>query len=472
MIGRAEHRRQLEDILKSNRAHFVAVTGRRRVGKTHLIEQMFGQAICFRLTGIQSGSLEVQLRNFGQKLAEHAQMPLIPNFYNWQEALVGLKVYLSGRPNSQKQVIFIDELPWVVTPKSGFLELLAHLWNDYLSKENHFILVICGSASSWITQKILRNKGGLHNRLTAMITLEPFNLKETEEFLNAKGLHFTRTSLVQLYMVMGGIPYYLEHVRKGESVAAVIDRLCFSEGGLLISEYQNLYKALFKPANDHEAVVDVLAKSRNGLTREELILQSGVKSGGPYQRVMEDLLLTGFVREEIPFGRKKRGSVYRLADEYSLFYHRFIKLYRKNTPKQWLQLAVAQSYKIWSGYAFENLCLKNVPRIKAALGIRGVYTEASNLYVVGNENTQGFQIDLLIDRKDDAINLVEIKYYSGPFSIDKKYAEELRQKIAAFRTYTGTRKQIFLTMLTNEKILENAYSRELVDAQLTLEDLF
>jgi hypothetical protein len=449
----------------------VAVTGRRRVGKTFLIDQSLHKYMVFRMTGIQNGTMGEQLYHFNEKLKEFSGAPFLSVPLNWQEAFSILKRYLESLPHTDKKVIFFDEVPWIHTPRSGFLEKFAHFWNDFISKERNYTVILCGSASSWINSKVIMATGGLHNRITDVISLEPFSLAETRAFLHSKSISISEQALTKLYMVMGGVPYYLEQIRKGESAAVAIERICFQPTGLLRNEYNYLFKALFVNAGDHESIVRVLAQSPGGITREEIIKKSGVLAGGPYNRAMEELMMSGFVSEENPYGRKKRGSLYRLTDEYSIFYNRFIRPNKKYIKGMWQQLSVSQSYKIWSGYAFESICFKHIDAIKRVLGIGAVYTELSSMRVPGDDTRKGFQIDLIIDRKDDTINLCEVKYYSGPFKITKSYANQLIVRRQQFIEHTGTRKQVFITFITNYGISENQYSREVVDAHISLAEI-
>lgn len=472
MVGRVAEQETLAKILRKDDSSFLAITGRRRIGKTYLIDHYFEKHMCFRMTGIQDVSIETQLRNFSSKLSEYSNSNVALPIENWQQAFIELKAYLNSLDKKSKQVIFIDELPWIATARSGFLKLLAHLWNDYLSKEKHFTLVVCGSASSWITRRIMNDTGGLHNRLTDLIILKPFTLSETKEFLESKKLNLTIHEIAKFYMTFGGVPYYLEQIRKGENSTVGIERICFSREGILVNEYRNLYRALFRNASNHEAIVSVLAMKPGGLDRKGIILKSKVKSGGAYDRTIEDLLLSGFITEFIPFGKKKRGVVYRLNDEFSIFYHKFMKSNSNYSKGMWSQLSASQSYKIWTGYAFENLCLNHVDALKRKIGISGVYTEQSSYRLAKGSKGKGIQVDLLIDRKDDVINLCEMKYYGGTFTIDKKYANYLTERKQRFIEHTGTKKQVFTTMITNRGLAENEYQQEVVDESIELEDLF
>ncbi len=469
MIGREEQIEQMKETLALHKSSFVAVTGRRRVGKTYLIEQVYKGHLCLSVTGIQSGDTKTQLINIADKIGEYFEnfISITPN--NWQELFILLKKVLQMLPKDRKQVIFLDEVPWMNTPRSGFIQLLAHLWNDYLSKEKHFVLVVCGSSTSWIHQKIISDKGGFHNRLTHKVHLEPFTLSETKQFLHSKRIKLTDTAISEIYMTMGGIPFYLEQIRRGESPRACVARMCFKSGGILKIEYDNLYKALIEHPAFHESVVAVLAHSKSGLTREEIIKKSKVSPGGPIQRTLDELKISGFIIEENQFSRKKRGSIYRLIDEYSVFYHRFIKGQKSTKSDLWSQLSASQSYKTWTGYAFETLCLKHLEEIKKALGIAKVYTETSTYQY--QDDHEGMWIDFIIDRKDATINLCECKYYDAPFELSKTYAAELQKRKSVFREKTNTRKSLFTTMITNHPIKVNQYSLEVIDVNITVSEL-
>jgi uncharacterized protein len=472
MIGRKKEIEKVERLLNSSRSEFLAVTGRRRVGKTFLIDSLLQESYCFSMTGIQNGSLTAQLVNFAVKLSEYDGTLSPKPLSDWQTAFLQLKNYLKTLDKNRKHVLFIDELPWIATSKSGFVQMLAHFWNDYLSKEPHFILVVCGSATSWITKKIINDTGGLHNRVTENIHLYPFSLSETATFLKEKGLQFTLQEVAKIYMTLGGIPFYLENLRKGESFAAAIERLCFSPTGILHNEYDNLFKALFNNAEVHQQIVATLAAHPNGMSHADILQKMNMKQpSGSYQRAIEELIVSDFITENTPFGKKKRGVLYRITDEYSVFYHRFIKPNRKYTVGMWQQLAESQAYKIWSGYAFETLCHKHIDALKKALGISAVYTEIYSLNMAANDTAEGVQIDLLIDRKDGCINLCEIKFHSGVFTITKAYYEQLLEKRQRFIEHTNTKKQVFLTFITNHGLAANAYAKEIVDADVRLEQL-
>lgn len=473
MIGRKKEIERIERLLTSNRSEFLAITGRRRVGKTFLVDTVLGAYYCFSMTGIKDAPMEAQLINFGVKLSEYDGTLIPQPQKNWQMAFLNLKNYLKTLDKTQKHVIFFDELPWIATPKSDFIQFFAHFWNDYVSKQSHFILVICGSSTSWISQKIINDPGGLHNRVTENIHLYAFTLAETDAFLKDRGLQFTHQDLAKIYMSFGGIPYYLENIRRGESFSTAVERICFTPGGILHNEYANLFQALFKNAEVHQQIVATLATRHNGMTHAEILKLMGMKQpSGTYQRAMNELIVSDFVVENTPMGKKKRGSTYKLTDEFCVFYHRFIKNNKKYTPGIWQQLAESQAYKIWTGLAFETLCQKHVEAIKRALGISGVFTEVYILNVPSSDELGGFQIDLLLDRRDNTINLCEIKFHNGAFAITKEYYQQLIEKRQRFIAFSGTTKTVFITLITNHGLAPNAYSKEIIDSEVRLEQLF
>ncbi len=480
IIGRQKEKAILELASRSHEPEFVAVYGRRRVGKTHLIREFFGDAICFEIIGKHGVTLREQLGNFAQALGKAIGMGIQPQTpSSWSEAFHQLEQFLESsiqREKTAKRVVFLDELPWLNTPRSRFLSSLEHFWNSWGSRQYDFILVICGSAASWMLQNIVRAKGGLHNRLTRQIRLLPFTLGESKVFLKSRGVDLTLLQIVELYMIMGGIPHYLKQTEPGLSAAQIIDMTCFSSQGLLREEFKKLYVSLFDESERNEKIVKTLAKKRHGSTRGEILQSIGLGSGGSASRRLEELEESGFILSQIPFGKKANDTLYRLSDEYSLFYIDWISKLGKRSVGDgyWLSQQNSPRRRAWAGYAFESLCLKHALRLKAALGIRGVETtEAPWRYqAAAKSQIPGAQIDLLIDRRDNTINICEMKFSESEFTIDKKYAEDLRRKLQVFRQVTGTRKNVFLAMVTTFGVTNNAYAKELVANSLTLEDLF
>lgn len=470
-IGRQEEQAILKDALDSREAEMIAVIGRRRVGKTFLIKTVYQKEIVFDITGIQKGELQDQLQAFRDQLVEYSKNQLtIPKPGDWFEAFKLLKEYLQTLPKDKKQVIFFDELPWLATHKSKFLQAFGYFWNNWAWQQN-LVVVICGSAASWMIQKVVNNTGGLYNRITKRIYLQPFTLSETEAYLKDKRLKFTRYQTVQLYMALGGIPHYLKEVKRGKSAIQNINDICFSKNGLLRDEFLRLYPSLFPNADKHFKVIRALAEKRDGLTRQEIIKQTKLKDGGGLTTVLDELSHSGFITPYRTF-RKKKGKIYRLTDEYSLFYLKFIENKELEGEDIWQHLSQTQAYKTWSGYAFENICLKHIPQIKKALGISGIYSLSSSFYKKGTATQKGVQIDLLIDRNDQAINLFEIKFYNKKFTINKAYAETLRRKMWHFEEITKTNKQLTWVFISTYGLQQNEYSLDMIHKSLTLDDLF
>lgn len=480
VIGRESEKAVLNRALNSKESEFIAIYGRRRVGKTHLIREYFEELICFEIVGQYRASLKDQLNNFAYALSKETGLGIqLKPPSSWSEAFRQLEQFLESpatKNKSGKHVVFFDELPWINTPRSKFLSSLEHFWNSWGVKQKNLILVVCGSAASWMIQNIVKAKGGLHNRLTRQLRLLPFSLQETENFLKVHGIELTQPQIVELYMAIGGVPHYLKMVEPGISTAQIIDNLCFSSTGPLRDEFNKLYVSLFDESDQHLDIIKLLSKKRYGLTRNEILKNNKSSSGGSLSRRLEELEESGFIMSLIPFGKTSRDVIYRLGDEYSLFFLNWIRPLGKKVSGDgyWLSRQNTSRKKIWAGYTFETLCIKHVKNIKAALGIAQVETTEAPWYYRPDENSSmvGVQIDLLIDRRDQTINLCEMKFHEMEFRISKKYAQELKNKRNIFREITGTRKNIFITMVTASGLADNPYSREIVANSLTLESLF
>jgi hypothetical protein len=341
-----------------------------------------------------------------------------------------------------------------------------NFWNTYCTKRDDLIVIICGSAASYMVQKIIKNKGGLHNRISRKIRLLPFNLFETEQFLLKNGIKYTRYDLIQIYMALGGVPHYLEKLSKGLGASQNIDKLCFSKDGILNDEFNQLFASLFDDSERHMKLTKTLARSNKGLTRNELINQSKIPSSGDFSSKLEELIESGFVTVYPYYQNKKQLTLYRLSDEYSRFYLKFIDNNKNGGEGTWQKLCTTQSYLSWSRFGFETLCLKHIQQIKRALRIDAIYTLSSSWF---NENAQ---VDMLIDRSDNVMQLCEMKFYKGVFTIDKSYYLNLKNKIVELQQDTKTRKNIFVTLITTYGIKENEYSKELVQSHLEMDVLF
>ena len=463
MIGREREKRLLLEAFESKDSEFVAVYGRRRVGKTFLVRETFGTGFAFQHTGVKKGTNAVQLACFRQSLVEHGHSGC-PELKNWFEAFDNLKSVIKAS-NADRKVVFIDEIPWLGRSDVNFVSAVEHFWNGWASARKDVLLIVCGSATSWVLEKIVHNRDGLHNRVTYRIRLDPFTLKECEEYAASRGLEYSRDQLAECYMVLGGIPMYWRYLEKGKSVAQNIDELFFARNEKLEGEFDELYASLFEHPEPYLAIVTALAKKKCGMTRDEVSDASGVENGGCLSRYLKVLEQCGFVRKFTELGKKSKGSVYQLIDNFTLFYFRFMESNRSNDRHYWAAMTDTRVHSTWAGLAFERLCLQHIDGIKRALGISGVLT---NVHSWRNSNAQ---IDLLIDRRDGIINICEMKYCAGPYVMTAEDDVSLANKKLELKEATKTRKAVHLTMVTSFGVRPNSYSGK-IQSFVTLDDLF
>ncbi|MEP7376438.1 MAG: ATP-binding protein [Chitinophagaceae bacterium] len=473
LIGREPEIEKLDRILLSGQAEFLAVYGRRRVGKTFLIRQHLKNNIVFDFTGTKDGTKEQQLQHFFDEYRKRVgarREKLAPS--TWFEAFRYLVKYLKSlRKKKQKHVVFIDEMPWLDNPKSNFISALEFFWNQHISAMDNVVLIACGSASSWIKKKLINARGGLYNRVTQRMKLEAFNLHETGLFIDARGAKLTQYQIVEIYMVMGGIPFYLKEITKGKSATQLIDDICFSPNGLLQGEYAQLYHSLFKNADHHIKIIETLASKPQGMTRLDIAGKTRL-SEATLSRSLEELVECDFISFYEPLINKRKEAIYKLTDLYSLFYLKYIKANRNGGKGTWEQLSNKSTFTAWSGYAFENICMLHIGQIKKALGISGIYSSTGSWLFKGNDTLPGCQIDMIIDRADQSINLCEAKFTKENFAISKSYAAQLRMKKSIFRQATKTKKVTFNTLLTTYPALKNEHYLGEIDNEVTMDKLF
>lgn len=466
IVGRNREVILLLEAINSSRSHLIAVYGRRRIGKTFLISEVYKKYIKFEVTGLYKVPLKEQLQNFSYQLGKKLK---VPSLRNWIEAFHFLEKYMDSIKASGKKVIFIDEFPWLDSHKSGFLLAFAGFWNSYASRRDDLIVIVCGSAASYMIKNIIKSKGGLHNRITEKISLQPFSLAEAELLLKRNKVSLTREDVLKIYMSIGGIPSYLEKIRPGESVSQNLDRLCFNKDGFLNTEFSNIFSSLFDQPENHETIIRALAGVRKGLTRNDINRKTGISTGGTLTKNLIELQQSGFIENYTPY-RGRKNSLFRLSDEYSLFYLKFIDKAKNPGFGYWATMEAKPAYKSWLGFTFETVVLKHVQQLRHAMGIQGVRTVPGSW--VGKTGNSGAQIDLLLDRDDNVINICEIKFYSTEFEIDKRYANELIRKMEVFKNDTKTRKNVWLTFITSHGVRNNKYKTQLVKNELTLNDLF
>ena len=470
IVGRKKETERLDRALSEKEAQLIIVYGRRRVGKTYLIDEYFEGRFDFKFVGSFNQSTKEQLKNFSNELNRYTdQKRKSPN--DWTEAFYELRDYLDSKDCEEKQVVFFDEMPWLDRQKSGFLPAFEWFWNSWGSSRKNLVFIVCGSATSWMVEKLDNNRGGLFNRQTCRLYLEPFSLSETELFLKSRNIYWSRYDIVLCYMIMGGIPFYLRLLNPDLSFSENIDNIFFRKRAELWDEFEHLYFTLFSNSEQYIKIAEALSKKKKGLKREEIVKITGLHANGNLTKMLDNLEKSGFIRKNNEYGNKKKEITYQLSDYYSMFYFRFLKDNYGKDEHFWTNTADNPSRTVWAGLTFEQVCKDHINEIKNKLGIRGVLTEISSWQKKNDDSSDGTQIDLLIDRRDKVINLCEIKFVSGPYEINKEYDIQLRNKVNIFRSVTKTNKTIQLTMITTYGLKRNMYSNY-VAKEICMDDLF
>ena len=468
IIGRKQEIDRLDRCMDSSEPQLIALYGRRRVGKTFLVNHYFNGRFDFKLTGIYDQPVDIQLKNFAIELSgQTGDDMVIPS--DWMEAFSMLKSYIESRPDDSKVVVFFDEMPWMDTVKSGFVAAFEWFWNSYGNARTNLVFVICGSATSWMRANLDANKGGLYNRLTCRLYLRPFTLAETEQYLQSRGISWSRYDIVECYMIIGGIPYYQSLLLPDMSLAQNVDNIFFRKRAELWDEFRFLYQTLFKNSAAYISIAEALSRKRNGMMRDEIVRESGLPNNGRITQMLNDMEYSGFVRINDQYGIK--GKRYQLSDNYTFFYFLFIKDNYGRDEHFWSHMLDNPARRAWAGLTFEQVCMDHIPQIKKGLGISGVLSENSVWASRGDDGHDGAQIDLLIKRRDRVTNICEIKFSTGEFAIDKKYDLALRNKITAFQSETGTKDTLQLTFITTYGVKKNKYSG-IVQNEVTMDDLF
>lgn len=473
IIGRNKELAELKRCMDSNRSEFVIVYGRRRVGKTFLVDSYFGSKYDFSFVGGYRLSKDKQLRSFAKAIKKAAKLETQPIFKDWTEAFDALEEYLESLPEDRKKVIFIDEMPWIDTPQSDFLESLEMFWNGWGARRDDIVFVATGSASSWMMDKIVENTGGLHARITNNIYVRPFTLHETEEYLIDRGFNVGKYQILQLYMIMGGVPFYLSLLDPKETIIANIDRLFFRTNGELRIEFDELYNAIFSKADKYLEIVNLLFRNKEGLTYDQISKKINL-DGGRLSIVLRNLVRCDFVISYQQFGNKTKGSLYKLSDFYTLFYYKFIESNDSKDEQWWSRNFNSAAVESWQGTAFERVCLCHLPQIRQKLGISGISTSASSWRQVSNPKTdtkKGGQIDLVIERADRFINLCEIKFSISPYKITADYENKLRERMTIFKESTKTTASLQNTFITPFGVADGIH-KGILDSEVVAEDLF
>lgn len=477
MVGRKKEIQELNDLYSSGNAEFVAIYGRRRVGKTYLVDQTFEGRITFRHTGLSpienrktdDGLLSSQLRSFHESmLRQGLEADHCPK--DWIEAFFMLSMALQKIDDGSRQLIFLDELPWMDTPRSFFITALENFWNGWACHRPNFMLIVCGSANSWIMNKLVNNHGGLYGRLTYQIKLSPFTLGECEEYFKSRNIDLTRYDIVQSYMILGGIPYYMGYMKRQLSLAQNIDNMFFIKGAQLRDEYNRLFSSVFDNPDRVKEVVAFLSRRNAGYTRDEIAAYLEISNGGTLSVILSALVASDFVIKYVPFGLSKRKVHYKLVNQFCLFYLKFVEGHDSLSEGFWLQNLSSQNIVIWRGLAFENVCFNHISQIKNALGISGVKTTQSAWSKRGDDE-EGAQIDLLISRADNIVNLCEIKFYNDLFTVDGDYYRVMMRRQSLLEPYLKRGMGIHNTLITTFGLFRNKYSGVFTNV-VTLDELF
>lgn len=469
LVGRKYEQQKLKELLKSQESEFVAVYGRRRVGKTYLIRETFANKISFQHTGILDAGLPEQLKEFRESL-KNAGLERCPMPKTWYDAFHLLEKLLSTK-TAKKKVVFIDEMPWLDTPKSNFVRALDHFWNSWASARKDIVLIVCGSATSWIISKIINNYGGLHNRLTKHIYLNPFTLKECEDYSKNRKLGLTRSQILETYMIMGGIPYYWSYLDKSLSLTENIDNLFFAPKGALCNEFNALYHSLFRNPEPHLAIIKALSNNKSGLSRDSILQQTGLDDNATFTKVLNELEQSDFIRRFTFIGNKTKNACFQLIDNFTLFYYAFMVQNGTSNPHFWTSNLGKPIYNTWAGLAFEKVCILHLEQIKKALGFNAVISSAHSWFYRPKNGEKGVQIDLLIDRTDNVINLCEIKFCKTKYKLTEEEYNRIETRRQTFIDQTQTSKSVVLTMITTNGILMGNFANE-IQSQLSLNQLF
>lgn len=470
IIARTNEIKSLERMYRSGKSEFIIVYGRRRIGKTFLINNLFADRFTFSFVGSRKQKQAIQLQRFASQLKYYSGSQYAPALNSWEEAFNELRVLIERRPAEERKVIFIDEMPWIDTPHSAFVEALEYFWNAWAAQRTDILFIACGSATSWMVNMLVKNQGGLHNRITEQIYLRPFRLGECEEYLHDMGCMWDKYSILQCYMAMGGVPYYMSLLNPEQSLAQNIDRLFFVKNAPLREEFEELFNALFNQADKYIAVISALAGRREGMLRAE-IMEKTKLSGGSLTKILNNLERCDFIETYARFNSSVRNTFYRISDPYTLFYFKF--LHNTNTKDEhwWTNNLHSHSVEAWQGFSFETICMTHIEQIKQRLGISGIATTTSCWRKLGDSSSRGTQIDLVIDRADRIINLCEMKFAEGPYSITKDYEEKLRNRMAIFREDTKTKKSLVTTMVTTYGVARGIHSG-VVQSEVLMDDLF
>jgi len=462
-VGRKAEIHELERLNDSDKAEFIAIYGRRRIGKTYLVKEFYNYHFTFYATGVARGAKQQQLQCFQEALMTYGKNMPADTPKDWMEAFKRLKTVIQ-QSRMKRKVVFLDELPWMDTQKSHFVDALDWFWNSWASEQRDLTLVVCGSAASWMVKNIIRNRGGLHNRITCHLNLQPFTLAETREYMErVKRIQWDEYAVAECYMVMGGVPYYLQYLDRSMSLRQNIDRIFLSENALLKDEYHNLFTSLFARSEQYIRIIETLSSCRSGMTRDWISTKTKISNGGGLTRKLEELEQCGFIRKYRTI--EKGGQIYQLMDFYCLFYFYFLRAGRVYDSDAWTHLTTSRTGTTWMGLAFERICFAHTAQIRQALGVAGIATQTFAL------NQPDAQVDMVIKRSDRTVSVCEMKFSEAKYTITKQEWDKIQHRVDTVRALFPT-KNMQVVLVTSQGLHDNMYAQNKVDCSITLAAIF
>lgn len=476
MIGRKKELALLNSLCEEEKSKLVVVHGRRRIGKTFLVDYMFQthrkDCLFFKFTGSADQNSSVQKDYFVEAIYEWFKVEPSKPIEKWHEVFIFLKrtieAEIKEKNHQGKVIVFIDEVAWIDKHnKAGFLSAFGHFYNTYIEKNNNLIVILCGSNASWIKNKILKDTSGpLYHRVDVEIPLYPFDLQETKEYLiKEKRFDIDDKSVVDIYMILGGVAKYLSYLDSKLSIAQNINKLFFSLHAPLYSEYEALFKSLFyDKSSNHRKIMDLLISKQSGFEMMEIEkLLKEIKSSTLRVNI-EELIDTGFIKPIARYAHASRNTKYIACDPLCNFFIKWVQPLSKNDIASLIDYfetkSTSHDYIIWQGFAFEMVMISNIELYLKARGLSsGVKSIGYWDYTTQSEDESGAQIDILIEYIGNTYDIVECKYYNDEFIIDKAYAKNIQNKKEMFIKYGIKNKKFDLkvVMLTTYGTKINQY---------------
>lgn len=471
MVGRVQERRCLDRCDGSDKSELVCVYGRRRVGKTFLVEQTLGPFFAFHVVGSKDAATSSQLREFGLELTDRGDPNPNPPA-DWREAFNRLYKVITApdapRSPHGKAVVFIDEFPWFAKQRSDFLSAFSTFWNRRSTTGQKLLVVICGSATSWVIEHVLESAGDMAARVTESIFLKPFALAETKEYFDSRGFGWDERSLIETQMVFGGLPYFFSLMSPHQSLAQSIDRLCLRPRAQLRDETMILLESTMRRSRLYVELFALLAQHRYGVPKAEAMRLLG-HSTNQFIKATAEAVKCGYVHEYKNLSKPQNPKYLMLVDPFILFHYRLIEPAHGDSPRSWADFVADQErYTAWRGNAFEIVCLQHVRQLKSALGIGGVLTKEYPW--ASARKAGGAQVDLVIERADRIVNLCEMKFTDAPYELTSAVEQELVRKREVFREETGTRLALKTVLVSAQGTA--GYHDSQIAQIITADDLF